>query len=162
MTSRVLFVSKPIAAPYRDGSKCFVRDLANQLRDVDVEVMSPHGRSADPELSPQVRRRAIYAVSGGFAPSIWQNARAALYLAFLCRADLWHFVFAPNPASSKVGRLLKRIRSTPIVQTVASAPRDFQAAPELLFGVLACGDDRNVSETWIAGECRYQQEKEVN
>ena len=41
-------------------------------------------------------------------------------------------------------------------------PNSIDQAAELLFGVLACGDDRNVSETWIAGECRYQQQKEVN
>ena len=41
-------------------------------------------------------------------------------------------------------------------------PSSIDQAAELLFGVLACGDDRNVSETWIAGECRYQQQKEVN
>ena len=41
-------------------------------------------------------------------------------------------------------------------------PSSIDQAAELLFGVLACGDDRNGSETWIAGECRYQQQKEVN
>lgn len=41
-------------------------------------------------------------------------------------------------------------------------PNSIDQAAELLFGVLACGDDRNVSETWIAGECRYQQNMEAN
>ena len=36
-------------------------------------------------------------------------------------------------------------------------PSSIDEAVELLFGVLACGDDRNVSETWIAGQCRYQK-----
>ncbi len=35
-------------------------------------------------------------------------------------------------------------------------PSAIDDAVELLFGVLACGDDRSVSETWIAGKCRYQ------
>ena len=35
-------------------------------------------------------------------------------------------------------------------------PSAIDEAVELLFGVLACGDDRSVSETWIAGKCRYQ------
>ena len=41
-------------------------------------------------------------------------------------------------------------------------PNSIDQAAELLFGVLACGDDRNVAETWIAGECRYQQNQEAD
>ncbi len=135
MNSRVLFVSKPIIAPYRDGSKCFVRELATHLQDIDVEVMSISGSVAqDLALNEAVKRLAIYAKPGGFSPGILQNARAALYLAFLSRAELWHFVFAPNAASSAVGRYLRKFRRTPMIQTVASAPLDFSAGPSLLFG----------------------------
>jgi guanine deaminase len=41
-------------------------------------------------------------------------------------------------------------------------PSTVHEAAELLFGVLACGDDRNVEETWVAGECRYRDEHEVH
>jgi guanine deaminase len=37
-------------------------------------------------------------------------------------------------------------------------PNSVEQAAELLFGLLACGDDRNVSETWVFGERVYHSE----
>jgi phosphatidylinositol alpha-1,6-mannosyltransferase len=53
--------------------------------------------------------------------------------------DLWHFVFAPNPASSNAARVAVGVRRVMgwrgrVVQTVASAPRDFTGVERLLFG----------------------------
>jgi hypothetical protein len=30
-------------------------------------------------------------------------------------------------------------------------------AAKLLFGIMSCGDDRNIDETWIAGQRAYQK-----
>jgi guanine deaminase len=38
-----------------------------------------------------------------------------------------------------------------------SGPETLDQAATLLFGVMACGDDRNVDETWIAGRQAYQK-----
>lgn len=42
--------------------------------------------------------------------------------------------------------------------TTADAPDTIEDAAELLFGVMAVGDDRNVAETWIAGRRVYASE----
>ena len=38
-------------------------------------------------------------------------------------------------------------------------PKSVEEVAELLFGVMACGDDRNVAETWVFGEQLYSQDK---
>jgi guanine deaminase len=38
-----------------------------------------------------------------------------------------------------------------------SGPRTMDEAAQLLFGVMACGDDRNIDETWIAGKRLYKK-----
>ncbi len=38
-----------------------------------------------------------------------------------------------------------------------SGPETIEQASMLLFGVMACGDDRNVDETWIAGQRAYKK-----
>ncbi len=134
---RVLFVSKPIVPPYRDGTKCLVRDVASSVRRVDPIVMS----SAD---APVIERAsgghvavaAAYAGDGAYAPKLSDNLRAALWLALRSRADLWHFVFAPNPRSSAAGRFLSRMRRVPVLQTIASPPRQFAEVRRLVFGDL--------------------------
>ncbi len=62
------------------------------------------------------------------------NARAFAHLARERRAQLWHFVFAPNARSSRAIRALLRWRRVPVVQTIASPPRSFERPEQLLFG----------------------------
>jgi len=128
----VLFVSKPIAPPFHDGTKCLVRDVARELRSVTPVVMTT--REGLAFLPSGVSGRVVYADSGVFSPGLSQNARALWSLLTGPRDDLWHFVFAPNLRTGKVARLLRKFRGTPIVQTVASAPRHFARLEELLFG----------------------------
>jgi phosphatidylinositol alpha-1,6-mannosyltransferase len=126
----VLFVSKPIVPPFHDGTKCIVRDLATSLERVTPKIMSSPGA---PPLARAISE-PVYRESGRFRPSARQNLRALAWLLTRARADLWHFVFAPNVRTSQVGRVLKRVRRVPVVQTVASAPRSFVRASALLFG----------------------------
>lgn len=84
-------MSKPIVPPWNDGSKNLVRDLAAHLR-ATVTVTTEPGKVA--LLGKLLRDRDH---------------------------DLWHFVFAPNMASSGAARLAMGIRrSRPVVQTIAS------------------------------------------
>ncbi|MES1188068.1 MAG: glycosyltransferase [Myxococcales bacterium] len=129
---RVLFVSKPIAPPFHDGTKCLVRDVATELRGFSPVVLTtPEAMSL---LPAGVVGRAVYRSGGAFAPAVLDNARAAFSLLTGPKDDLWHFVFAPNPRTGQVARALKAVRRVPIVQTVASPPRHFAKLNQLVFG----------------------------
>jgi phosphatidylinositol alpha-1,6-mannosyltransferase len=129
---RVLFVSKPIVPPFDDGSKCLVRDIAGALRVAEPTVMVSPGA---PSLGPRVRREHVYGAASRFAPS--GNALAFNRLMFGEPLDLWHFVFAPNAASSSAAHVAIRSRRSrgwkgKVVQTIASHPQSFTRA--LFFG----------------------------
>ena len=129
---RVLFVSKPIAPPFHDGTKCLVRDVATELRGFSPVVLTtPEALSL---LPPGVAGRPVYRSGGAFAPALLDNARAAFGLLTGPKDDLWHFVFAPNPRTGQVARALRAVRRLPIVQTVASPPRHFAKLSQLVFG----------------------------
>jgi phosphatidylinositol alpha-1,6-mannosyltransferase len=128
---RVLFVSKPVVPPFYDGTKCLVRDVATRLSRVTPVVMATAGA---PPLAEGVEIESVYGDSGQFAPALLENVRAATFLVTRARADLWHFVFAPNPRTSRVGDTLKRLRRVPVVQTIASPPKDFAHVDRMLFG----------------------------
>jgi phosphatidylinositol alpha-1,6-mannosyltransferase len=112
---RVLFVSKPVVPPWNDGSKNLVRDIAAHLQRARATVMTgPPGR---------------------FAPSPAENARVLARLLRDREHDVWHFVFAPNAASSWAARAaiaLRRFRGA-VVQTIASRMKG-QGGRSLLFG----------------------------
>lgn len=128
---RVLFVSKPIAPPFHDGSICLVRDLARHLSRVQPIVLTT--RDA-PELGGNVVVERLYAQKGSYAPRLRDNARVLRHLLVGPKPSLWHFVFAPNPASSSAAHLAKAIRRVPCVQTIASVPRHFEKIERWLFG----------------------------
>jgi len=133
---RVLFVSKPVAPPWHDGSKNLVRDVAEHLAVAEPTVMTVEG---GPALGGRVTCEPVYRDAGRFAPGLAANARVVRRLIAGEPLDVWHFVFAPNPASSAVARAAIRARRLTgwrgkVVQTVASAPKSFSAVRPLLFG----------------------------
>lgn len=140
---RVLFVSKPIAPPFHDGTKCLVRDIAVNLeRSTPIVMSTPTAPRLERKAGGTVEIAPAYRDSGAFTPSLAQNARAAAYLLARSRADVWHFVFAPNPKTSAMGRALRALRRVPVVQTVASPPRSFERARSLLFGDVVVAQSR--------------------
>lgn len=148
---RVLFVSKPIVPPWHDGSKNLVRDLATSLVQHAPTVMTtpgaqplrrehaPDGAEASPPgASSAIDSWPLYESSGRFSPGLEANARVLAALASARDFAIWHFVFAPNMASSTAARFamvpgrLRGVRR--VVQTVASRPKRFERAPALVFG----------------------------
>lgn len=154
VNAKVLFVSKPIVAPFHDGTKCLVRDIATNLSAVEPVVLATAG--AEVPLNgrgvPAWEAAPVYRSAGHFTPSLMENLRAASWIAARSRADLWHFVFAPNPKTSSVGRVLKALRGVPVVQTVASPPRDMTRPDQLLFGDVVVAQSR-----WTAQQLRSHQ-----
>ena len=156
MPHRVLFVSKPILPPFHDGSKCLVRDVARHLTRVSPIVLSTPGA---PSLTAAagalpVRSVAAYGAPGGFTPAFSANLRAAAWVLFRSRASVWHFVFAPNARTSGAGKLLRRLRGVPVLQTIASPPRSFADPQALFFGDILVAQSawtRNAVETSFAG-----------
>lgn len=135
---RVLFVSKPIAPPWHDGSKNLVRDVATHLTRAVPTVLTT---SDAPSLGPRVKADPIYLESGAFSPGFAANARVMRRLVMGDAQDLWHFVFAPNQGSSTAARVARRTRRIagwrgPVIQTIASAPSSFEHVKPWIFGDL--------------------------
>ena len=131
---RVLFVSKPVMPPWNDGSKNLVRDVASHVRLIEPTIMVAPGA---PSLGARVRREPVYGIAGIFAPS--NNALVLNRLLFGHPLDAWNFVFAPNLRSSSAARaamVAQRARgwNGPVVQTVASRPKEFHGSSSLFFG----------------------------
>src|SRR4051794_13375243 len=104
---RVLFVSKPIVPPWHDGSKNLVRDIARHLVHARPTVMTMAGAAP---IGERVTSEAVYVDAGRFAPGLVANARVIRRLLTGDPHDIWHFVFAPNPASSSAATLARRAR----------------------------------------------------
>ncbi len=131
MQARVLFVSKPIVAPFNDGSKCLVRDVSGARSRYAPRIMGPRGAEL-PHTEEQLAR--VYSRPGSFRPALADNARVLLWLLTRAKESLWHFVFAPNARTSQVAKLIHGFRRVRMVQTIASPPRSFDSPERLLFG----------------------------
>jgi phosphatidylinositol alpha-1,6-mannosyltransferase len=141
-------VSKPIVPPWHDGSKNLVRDVAANLTRARPTVFTVAGAQS---IGPHVTQEPLYKNAGEFAPGLFANARVMARLAAGDAQDVWHFVFAPNAASSAAARIVRSLRrgmgwKGHIVQTVASAPKDFGKVRRWLFG-----DRVVVLSEWMRG-----------
>lgn len=143
---RVLLVSKPVHAPFHDGSQVLVREIANHLTSFTPLVMGTGERHG---FSPHVVVERTYEGRGRFAPQLQQNVRPLWRLLSGGDVDVWHFVFAPNSRSCRAIRALRQFKSRPTVQTVASPPRSFEGIDELLFGEAVVAQSR-----WTADQIR--------
>ena len=124
--------------PWNDGSKNVVRDLARALTQVTPTVLVTPGASS---IAAHVCGEPVYRTAGGFSPAVLDNVRVLMRLLTGDPHDVWHFVFAPNFASSAAGRVARTLRASlgwngRVVQTVASAPKTFEHLGSLLFGDL--------------------------
>jgi phosphatidylinositol alpha-1,6-mannosyltransferase len=132
-----------------------VRDVARHLERVRPILLTSRGVDRV-EGIPAERAELVplYPTAGAFAPKLSDNVRAAGWVLLRSRADVWHFVFAPNPRTSAVGRGMKRLRGVPVVQTVASPPRSFAAISKLLFGDVIVAQsrwtERRIQETCVS------------
>lgn len=128
----ILLVSKPLAPPWNDSGKVYVRDLVNALPSRRFVVLTPRDT---PFVAPHVRSQPLYADAGHYRPSLAQNLRVFAHLLKPApHVGLMHFFFAPNPRTSHAARAACRLTRRPSVQTVLSAPKDFSKAPAWLFG----------------------------
>lgn len=109
-----------------------------------------------PELEGLAVAHAVYGSGGGYRPGLAANLRAAVWLLTTRRADVWHFLFAPNPRTSQVGRHLRALRGVPTVQTIASPPRSFQNPGRLLFGDKIVAQSRWTKDQF---EAAFRQER---
>lgn len=143
---RVLLVSKPVHAPFHDGSQVLVREIANHTSTFTPLVMGTGERHG---FASHVVVERTYARRGGFAPQLQQNVRPLWRLVAGADADVWHFIFAPNPRSCRAVKLLRQFKSRPTLQTIASPPRRFEGIDELLFGDVVVAQSR-----WTADQVR--------
>jgi glycosyltransferase involved in cell wall biosynthesis len=156
---RVLFISKPIAPPFHDGTKCLVRDVASHLERVRPVVLTSRGQGHSESLpAGRVELVPVYPTAGAFAPKLADNVHAAAWVVLRSRADVWHFVFAPNPRTSSVGKGMKRLRGVPVIQTVASPPRSFESISRLLFGDVIVAQSR-WTERRIRDACESERHR---
>jgi glycosyltransferase involved in cell wall biosynthesis len=131
MMPRILVVSKPLSPPWNDSGKNLARDLVLSGRRYQYHVMVP---PEAPRLTSSTVHEEIYQpLEPGFALSFGQKARV-LWRLMRGGVDLFHFFFAPNPASSNAARLASFLRQTPSIQTICSAPKDDVRIAPLLFG----------------------------
>ena len=127
----VLFISKPLVEPWNDSAKLVVRDQVTHGERYRYRVLTPPDA---PSWGPEVTNDPVYAAAGPFRPRLLDKARVLGRCLRPGPAAIVHYVFAPNPLTSTVGRVARRLSSgVRTVQTVPSAPRSYEGVARLLF-----------------------------
>jgi glycosyltransferase involved in cell wall biosynthesis len=114
-----LLVSKPLRPPLRDGTTVLVHALVAGLpAERTVAYFGDPGHPVRIGVDVVLRASPM-----GYAPGMLDKARVLAALVRPGRGD-WplHFFFAPNPTTSAIVSLLRRVRpARPVVQTITSS-----------------------------------------
>jgi phosphatidylinositol alpha-1,6-mannosyltransferase len=151
MAPVVQFVSKPVDPPINDGSKHIVTTLSKELKRYSPRVMATRDTRT---LGDGIGVDSIYEAASHYAPSLLNNLRAVKHLGVTSRADIWHFVFAPNKTSSQMGRALAKLRRVPVLQTIASRPKVFDEPSQLLFGDIVVAQSEDTRRRFLEAFAR--------
>lgn len=116
----ILFVTRPIAPPWNEGSKNLVWQIARRLRRHRAHLMTVKGHTSS-ELATRVVWEPAYT---DVKLSAQQKVRLFLYLlGKKSDVDLYHFFFVPTPATSLLLSGLSRLYGKSTIQTVPSLHR---------------------------------------
>ncbi len=129
----VLMISKPIVPPWDDSAKNIVLSQVTRGERYSYRVLTDKSAAS---LAPGVVADPIYPDRGSYSAGIVQNLRVMLHGLRSRGATIYHYFFAPNPITSKAGRLQKHIARVKTVQTVCSAPASYDNIGRFLFADL--------------------------
>ncbi|MFH1533228.1 MAG: glycosyltransferase family 4 protein [Pseudomonadota bacterium] len=129
--ARVLMVSKPLQPPWDDSAKNLARDLVRFSERHEYRVMGLRGADAP---SPRAVVEPVYKGTGTYTPSLGQNLRVLRRLFRPDDCDIYHFFFAPNPATSRAARLVRGLKKRKrLVHTICSAPATYEDIQRHMF-----------------------------
>ena len=116
----ILFVTKPLAAPWADSGRLLPYLVAKNLADLRISVMVPAGQPVD---LPNVVSEEVYASGQAFSVPGGDKLRLMARLMGRATPPVVHFFFSPNRPTSMAARLVaRRHRGVHMIQTIMSLP----------------------------------------
>ena len=118
----ILFVSKPLSPPWDDSGKLLPFLVARHLEMVRPIVLVPRGHTL---VWPGGACEEVYGRVSSFRVPRLDKVRLLWRLLASPTPHLVHFFFSPNPATTAMGRLFRRMKPDALVlQTIMSLPRE--------------------------------------
>jgi len=127
-------VSKPLQPPWDDSAKNLARDLVRFAERHEYRVMGLRPPDTNREFADRIVVEPIYKGTGAYSPNLGQNLRVLRRLFRPDDCDIYHFFFAPNPATSRAARVVRRLKKKKrLVHTICSAPATYEGIQRLMF-----------------------------
>ncbi len=128
----ILLVSKPLSPPWDDSGKLLPFLLSQQLCSVRPLVLVPRGA---PLVWHGGRSEEVYGRASSFRVPSLDKVCLLWWLMAHQPPHLVHFFFSPNPMTTTMGRLFRKVHPRScVLQTVMSLPKGTLAQAGGLFG----------------------------
>ncbi len=128
---KILFITRPIAPPWNEGSKNSVLALARQLRECEVHLLTAKGFKVGEK---HIVSEEIFTQSGLVSGrSFGQKLRLLLRLFKRDDIDIYHFFFKPTALVAMAAKLSNVFNRKETVQTIVSVPREGEQVKKSIF-----------------------------
>lgn len=126
---KILFVTRPIAPPWNEGSKNLTWQLASRLTRHTAHVLTTKGGKPQSRPHTPVQWLPIYTQT---QLTLRQKLRLLSYLALTPPpADIFHFYFVPTLITSRLLSAICRLHGKKSVQTIPSLPATLPPATKI-------------------------------
>jgi len=128
---KILFVTRPIAPPWNEGSKNTVVELAKGMKGHEVHLLTEKGFKFG---GKHIVSEPIFSESGLVSGRSFKQ-KLKLMLRILKRddIDIYHFFFKPTPLVALAVKLAILFNKKKLVQTVVSVPRQGEQISKSIF-----------------------------
>lgn len=117
---QLVFITRPISAPWDDGGKNFALDLARKIHIPDLKIYLLTTQETIPSL-PKI----LHQIRFFHNPQLtFKNKLALFYFLLRNDADLFHLIFVATPATSMLLRIMFLFKKAKTVQTVLAFESD--------------------------------------
>ena len=128
---KILFVTRPIAPPWDEGSKNTVFELAKRLQGHSIHLLTTAGFSYDAE---NIVWERVYTKGGPVSGiSLGQKLRLFRRLMKKDDIDIYHFFFKPTALVAVAARIILKFNKKKTVQTVVSVPVEGERLKKAVF-----------------------------
>jgi len=128
---KILFVTRPIAPPWNEGSKNTVMALAGNMKEEEIHLLTANGFKAKEN---HIISEPIFSKSGLVTGrSLKQKLRLLKRLFRRDDIQICHFFFKPTPLVALAARIAMLFSGKKTVQTIVSMPEEGELLKQSIF-----------------------------
>src|SRR3989344_2870352 len=112
----ILMVTRPLGSPWNEGGKNLAYGIAKNIKDHKIHLLVR--KNFNEKVGENIVLHKIYPSKHKSKISCLEKLKLFFFLLNIKNIDIYHFIYTPELYSSKINRLLMKLKSRKSIQTI--------------------------------------------